>query len=467
MLRFFKTNAFYQIFSLLILFILIRLPSFIYKMPLLIPEVKWQLTGESLVNGNLLYVDVLDNLGPLSAFIYAIVHFLVGRSIFAYHLIAFILTLFHIFYFTLLAHRKGLFLERNYVPGLILITFYSLSFDFLTLSPALMGSTFLLLAFGSFIKQIERFGATDEVFGIGAYIGIAFLFYPPLCVFFIWVLLALNLYTGASLRQQFLVIFGFIFPITLVGIWYFIDGHFSNFYQYFILSIFQKRQFIFNNINGLISSYLLPLILAVLGFFVALSTSKYSNFQTRAQQLVLLWVFFGLLSIVLMPFFSPMQFIPFVLPFAYFTILFFANYKKGYVGEIIFLVVFAFIIFVNFQAFLPSLSNKIFSKLDNQIVQNLDKQPAVSGKKIFVLGNDIAPYVFNQTSTPYINWSLAKYEFTQLNNYENVINIISNFEKDPPQYIFDQENFIPKLFERIPELNKKYVKVGDGLYKKK
>lgn len=445
---------------------MVRLPAFLYDIPFLIPELKWQLTGEQLAAGNLLYVDVLDNIGPFSGLVYSAIHLLVGRSTTTYHVLAFVLTAIQIFYFTILAHKKGLFKDRNYIPGLIIIIYYSLSFDFYTLSPALMGILFLLFAFGAFLSQIEKSRATDEVFGIGVYIGIAFLFYPPLFIFFLWILVALNLYTGVKLRQQFLVIFGLLFPITIVAIWYFIDGHFSNFYQYFILQVFEKRQFILNDFSGLLTSFVLPLIFGVLGFFVVLGTSKYNNFQTRAQQIILLWFVAAVLSVALMPFLAPMQFLPFVVPMAYFTILYFASFKKMWVAELVFLTLFIGILIINFQGFIPSFSKISFSKLDEMRIDNNKPNSAnIINSRVLVMGDDLTPYRNNKTATAYVNWSLCKSEFVNINNYENVINIIQNFEKDPPEYIFDQENLLPKVFQRIPDLGKKYVKFKEGIYR--
>jgi hypothetical protein len=464
LLQFFKANAFYQIFSLIFLLLLVRLPSFLFDVPLLIPELKWQLTGEQLAAGNLLYVDVLDNIGPFSGMIYGLVHYFVGRSTTAYHNLALILTAIQIFYFTLLVHKKSVFKERNYVPGLVLILFFSLSFDFYTLSPALMGNTFLLLAFGSFLSQIERNGASDDVFEIGVFIGIAFLFYPPLFIFFLWIMLALNLFTGAKIRQQFLVIFGLLLPILLVGIWYFIDGHFGNYYRFFLLQVFEKRQFILNDFKGLLVSFIIPLVIGVLGFFMVLGSSKYNNFQTRSQQVILLWFLAAILSIALMPFLAPMQFITFVVPLAYFAILYFANFKKIWIAELIFLFVFIAVLFINYQAFIPKFANVNLAKLDKLRISENKKDKDIENKKVLVLGNDLSPYIANKTATPYINWNLSKTEFVNIDNYENVINIIHNFDKDPPQIIFDQENLLEKVFQRIPKLAVKYKKIREGVF---
>jgi hypothetical protein len=446
---------------------LVWLPVFLYDVPLLIPELKWLLTGERLASGNMLYVDVLDDIGPFSGLVYALIHFFVGRSIFAYHILAFIVTAIQIFYFTLMVHRRGLFKERNYVPGLILTLYFCLSFDFYTLSPALMGNMFIMLAFGSFLGQIERYNESNEVFEIGVYLGIAFLFYPPLFIFFLWILVGLNLFTGARIRQQFLVIFGLIFPIAVVGVWYFIDGNLTNFNQYFLLQVFEKRQFILNDFKGLISSFIFPIIIGVLGFFMVLGSSKFNNFQTRAQQIILLWFLAAILSIALMPFLAPMQFIHFVVPLAYFAILYFANFKKVWLGELVFLGLFLGVLFINYQAFVPKLKNIGMSKLDKIRVNISKKNSEITNKKVFVMGNDLSPYILNKTATPYINWNLSKADFSNINNYDNVIKIIENFEKDPPEYIFDQENLLEKVFIRIPNLGKNYIKIKEGLYKLK
>ncbi len=467
MLQFFKVNAYYQIFSLIFLLILVWLPVFLYELPLLIPELKWLLAGEQLASGNLLYVDLIDDIGPFSGLTYALIHFFVGRSILAYHILAFIIIAIQVFYFTLLVHRKGLFKDRNYVPGLVLALYFCLSFDFYTLSPALMGNMFLLLAFSSFLNQIERFNESNEVFEIGVYLGVAFLFYPPLVIFFLWILVALNLFTGARIRQQFLAIFGLIFPIAIVGIWYFIDGNLSSFNQYFLLQVFEKRQFILNDFKGLISSFIFPIIIGVLGFFTVLGTSKYSNFQTRAQQIILLWFVAAILSIAFIPFLAPMQFIHFVVPLAYFAILYFANFKKTWIAELLFLGLFMVVLFINYQAFIPKLESISMSKLEKMRVKVSNENPEIINKKVFVMGNDLSPYILNKTATPYINWNLSKTDFSNINSYDNVIKIIENFEKDTPQYIFDQENLLEKVFLRIPNLGKKYVKIKNGLYKLK
>jgi hypothetical protein len=59
---------------------LLRLPYLISSEWLSIPELRWLLVGETLNEGDLLYVDILDDIGPLSAYVYSVLNFLFGRS---------------------------------------------------------------------------------------------------------------------------------------------------------------------------------------------------------------------------------------------------------------------------------------------------------------------------------------------------------------------------------------------------
>jgi hypothetical protein len=65
-----------------------------------------------------------------------------------------------------------------------------------------------------------------------------------------------------------------------------------------------------------------------------------------------------------------------------------------------------------------------------------------------------------------LNWNLAKYEIENLDNYDNVISILRNFEKDSPDIIIDKVNLAPKLFKRIPALERQYKLVEKGVYKR-
>ena len=102
MLSFFKVNAVYQIFSLLILLILIRIPVYLVGLPQLIPELQWMLVGEQINKGFMLYADIWDNTAPLSALVYAGLDGLFGRSQTVYQMAALTVASFQVIYFNVM-----------------------------------------------------------------------------------------------------------------------------------------------------------------------------------------------------------------------------------------------------------------------------------------------------------------------------------------------------------------------------
>src|SRR5690554_580906 len=131
--------------GILFLMVILRIPYMLLEIPLLQPELVWMLTGERLAHGFSMYVDIIDDNGPLSAGIYWLIHVFVGKSFLAYQLIAGLIILFQIFYINSLFIQYKAFEENTYIPALVMTVLFHLSFDFLTLSPALMGTTFILL----------------------------------------------------------------------------------------------------------------------------------------------------------------------------------------------------------------------------------------------------------------------------------------------------------------------------------
>ncbi len=464
MLSFFRVNAIYQIFSLLILLILFRLPLYLFGVPELIPELQWMLVGEQINKGFVMYSEIWDNTAPLAAFVYAGIDKIFGRSQGAYQIVAFLVAAFQVIYFNVLINDRDILQKRNYLPGLFYVVFLNISFDCCTLSPALLGSSFILLAFGTLVRQISRLQATDEVFEIGFYIGLATLFYPPAGVFIFWAIASLAFFSGATLRQHSLAIFGFLFPIFLTVLFFYMYGTYESFSANFVSSVFQIRQYNLNDFTTLVATLLIPFALGIMGFLRLVNAVGFVNFQIRCQQVMMLWAITGFLSIGLMPFLAPMQFIIFVPVWSFFALYFFSTIKKKVVAEFIFLLLLGVVLLIHYDGIyfkgLESLTQL------RSLVLKESKITNVKQKKILVLGNGMEEYKDNYLATPYLNWNLAKYELEQLDNYNNVINILRNFENDSPEFIIDKVNLAPKLFKRIPVLQRRYKKIEDNVYQR-
>lgn len=467
MLSFFRVNASYQNFSLVLFFTLLRLPFVWSEVPLLIPELSWMLVGEQMNRGFLLYRDIWDNVSPLSGVVYWTIDSLFGRSQLAYQAAAFAVSVFQILYFNYVLRSKDVLPERSHVPGAIYALYLSMSFDLATLSPMLMSTSFLLLAFGVGVKMLERRLVTNEIFEMGFYIGIATLFYLPSALFMAWAFVTLLFYTGATLRQHVLGFFGSLFPLLMVMLFFYLNDGVENLNRNLLTSVFQVKQYALNDFSSLIISLLFPFMIGILGFMRMLTGSRLVNFQSRVQQSMALWFITAVLLIPLMQYLAPMQFVMFIPPAAFFSTYYFQSFKKRWIAEFIFIGVAGGILLINYQGLLsldPTLS---IGRLESLRAKSALLPEEIRMKRILVIGEDEGEYLNNYTATPYLNWDLARYDMGSLDNFDSVIHIYNNFSQDPPEYIIDKENVMPKLFIRVPALKKRYKpSPWKGIYQK-
>lgn len=456
MLSIFKGNSTFQVVCLVVFFLGIRLSVLIFKVPLLVPELNWMLVGEQMNRGFILYSDIWDNTSPLSACVYWAIDYFVGRSQLAYQGVAVAISLFQVLYFNYMIANRDVFPRRNYVPGLLYALLLNISFDLTTLSPTLMATTFLLLAMGGFIKILARRQVTNEVFEVGLYIGIATLFYLPTYLFVIWMVTCLLFYTGANIRHHLLGFFGSVFPMLMVILLFYLNDGLDSLNRNLFASVFKVNQFTLPDFYTLIATLTIPMILGVLGLFRIFTYSRFVHFQTQVQQTMAIWFIVSLLTVPLMQYLAPSQFILSIPAIAFFASNYFESFKKRIQSELIFLVSFGGVLFFLYNGILGILPQAFLGRLDNMKAKPALLPKEIAGRKILVLGVDEGEYINNFTATPYLNWNLARYDLQNLNNFESVIHVSNNFKKDPPEYIIDKEKLMPKIFQRIPDLKHGY-----------
>ncbi|MFB0908890.1 MAG: hypothetical protein QMB03_11565, partial [Spirosomataceae bacterium] len=164
MITFLRINSPFLVFAIVLLLLLLKLPFISSELPTLLPEMEWMVLGQKMSEGNTLYTEIWTSVAPLSAFVYWLVNLFMGQEQFAYELTAYLFIIFQAVYLSIITNRREFFLERNYVVGAVYVLLANLSFDLGKLSPALMGTTFLINAYNSFSKQIgNRDGVSDDV----------------------------------------------------------------------------------------------------------------------------------------------------------------------------------------------------------------------------------------------------------------------------------------------------------------
>ncbi len=466
MLNFFRVNARYQTFSLVIFFLLLRLPFFIGGSPLLIPELSWMLVGEQMGHGFMLYKDVWDNVSPLSGMTYWLIDSIFGRSQWAFQFAAIGVSLIQLLYFNYIVHSKDIFHQRTFVPGALYAIFLNISFDLGTLSPMLMANTFLLFAFGSIVKMLVQKELSVQVFEMGLYLGIAALFYLPTSVFMIWSFLTLLFYTSSTIRYHLLGLFGSVFPMLMVVLFFYINNSVDSLNRNLLTSVFQVKQYNLNDFLSLFITLFLPLLFGVLGFMRITRGVRFVNYQNRVQQVMALWFLVALTTIPLMQYLAPMQFVIFIPPMAFFATYYFQSFRKrNFFDELQFTGMAAIILLLQYQGMRGIIPGLNVLKLENLRSKLASLPPEINNKRILVLGHHEGEYLNNFTATPYLNWDLASPFLRNLDNYENVIQAYDNFKKDPPEYVIDKANVMPKLLNRVPALKKQYhLSAWKGIY---
>ena len=467
MLSFFRVNAPYQALILALLYIALRIPLLLSDTPLLIPELSWILVGEQMSRGFLLFRDIWDNVSPISGMVYWGLDSLFGRSQFVYQIAATLLGVFQILYFDYILRSKDVFAERSYIPGLLYAVFLTISFDLSTLSPMLMASSLLLLSLGAIIRILSRRQVGSEVFEMGFYIGLAALFYLPAGFFAFWAASCLLLFTGATAREHLLGFFGTLFPLSMVLLYFYLIDGIESLNRNLLASVFSVRQYELNDFASLFLSLFLPLLLGLLGF-LRIFRLRSTTFQANMQQVMAIWFILCVLMIPLMQYLAPMQFVFFIPPAVFFSYYYFQSFKRRWLSELLFLLSFVAITGVYYLGVYDWIPNSSFSKLENLRTKEALLPAEIHQKKIVVFGEEEGEYLTNITATPYLNWDLASYDLLNLDQFDSVIHVYDNFTKDPPEYIIDKVGITPKLFGRIPALEKKYTKTEwEGIYKRR
>jgi hypothetical protein len=467
LLSYFRINDPYRLIIIFIALILFRLPFFISSDWFTIQELSWMIIGERMNEGAMLYVGVWDDIGPLSAWVYRFLDFTFGRSQLALQIFGLLLFFFQVFYVNHISLKNKLYNENNYLPALFYGILGLISFNIITLSPQLLGLTFVLLSMNSLFSHIETRNKTDKnLLNSGLYLGIAALFYLPYFVLTFVLIVSLVFFTNTIRRRYLLLIYGVFVPFLLcwlVYVWYGKTNELFGIYFHSLFN-FETAQFLtYKSILVLSGSTILFFSLAVLK---TLSGFGFTIFQVRIQKIIF---FTAVVTFVIYYLYSNNDGLSFIMFFpwvAFFLSHFFLSIKKKFKREFGFLIylfsILALYVGITFQ----TIDLNDILDFDSVILDTSVGNETYADKKILVLGPDIKPYYIGKQATPYFNWNLSKVQLEHLNYYDNLEAIDKNIRGDMPEYILDQINLAPELLKSIPLLGKEYEYLGNGIYQR-
>jgi hypothetical protein len=450
--------------GIVFLLAILRVPYLLLDIPLLQPELMWMLIGERMSKGYSMYVDIIDDTGALSSGVYWLIHLVAGRSLLTYHLMAALIILFQISYINYILIQYKAFEENTYIPALVMMVLFHLSFDFLTLSPALMGSTFILLALGQLFSQTVRHQDQPEpVFLVGLFGGIALCFHFPLMVFLPFLLAAGLIISGYSLHQLLLCLTGYFLPIILCGLYYFwIDG-FSEFITGFVYSI--RIIDVYRHVSywDLASLLSLALFFTFWGFVLGFLLKRLTVNQQKQNQLIILYLVFAILPLVAANRLTPYQLVVLLPGMTYYISQIFIYLSQKKLTTLAF---YAFLFGVPLMGY-GWISQKLPDGMNNYAVNTDSRYAITENSTVLVLGQDLGYYRNASLAGPYLNYQLSKPVLAEYKNYPALTKIFLSFKKERPEYIIDEEGTFTTLLEHLPELANDYRREKEGVYRLK
>ncbi|AGA77803.1 hypothetical protein Echvi_1538 [Echinicola vietnamensis DSM 17526] len=438
----------------------LSLPYVLMDIPLLSPELSWMLVGERLANGHFLYVDIVDDIGPLSAYVYWLIDYVAGRSWWMYKLLAASIILFQIYYVNRLFIRYKAFDNTSYIPALVMLVLFHFSFDLLTLSPALMGTTFIILALGQLFSQtLLNEQNTESILLVGLYGGIAVCFHFPMIVFLPFLLVAGVTVSGFSFNQLVLSLAGYFQPFVLCCIYFFWIGGLPEFITEFVLATRITSSYPHVTYIDLLTLLAAPLLFAVIGYFVGTVTTSITVNQQKQKQLMLLYTIFAIFSIFIANRRTPYQMVIMLPGLTYFIAQIFLYLTNRKQLNVLF---YTFILIIPTAGYAWTIYKIQSNKTWNY---TLDDTVQPQAEKIVILGDEISAYQHATLASPYLNYRLSKRVLTDYSNQENMMEVYLNFVEEKPTLIYDQEGLFEKITERIPALAKRYQKEQQGVYR--
>lgn len=456
MIRYFRINDPYRLVGLLVLLLIISVPLFIDSPSVTRPELKDILLGEKMNEGFVLYSEIADNTGPLSAWFMEFVESAFGRSLLARRILAFIIIFLQGAYIGIMLINRKAFNENTYIPSLIFCLLFLFSYDTLALSGELVGSIFLLLALNNLFKEIEFRTQRDEtVLNLGLYISVASLFSFAFWIYLLYITIVLIFFTRSTLRKFLLLAFGFALPHALVLSLGYLNGSPHKVWEYYYLFNLGFEREILVHSNALLLLGALPLAYFVISIIMLQRDARFSKYQSLLLQVMFLWFGFSLAYLFLCKELRPQNLIVFIPALAFLFTHFFLFIRRRKFAEINAWILFTGIIAGSYLS--------RYQKIPGIDYTNLTVAPEQSeynNRRILVLGDDLAYYRNNLLATSYLNWKLSENIFRNPDYYENLTEVYHAFTYDPPEVVIDRENLLRPFLDRAPQLKDMYRRQG-------
>jgi hypothetical protein len=457
-LRFFKSSLPAQLLVLLALVLALRLPLLWLGLPVSAAELRLLLLGEGVASGAWPYRDLYDSTAPLAAAAAGVLELAWSRPLLLYRLAALGILLVQALRFNTVLNRADVHPERGYLAGLTYLVVASITSDLDTLSPLLIGHTFIIFALSALLPTSREGYDNRRLFRAGFLVGLAALCYLPLAFFVLLGLFAVLVFAANSFRSGLLLVCGFLSPYALVATVFLYVGVLPNFSG---MHLERGMRPAVAAADGLPPAVAWPLlagvaVLLLLALLRAGGTALGLVFQSKFRQLMLVWMLVALAVLAVGHGLAPGSLLLLLPPLTYFGLYLWQRLpgRAGWVPELLFVMVLGLVVVLRYRDLVPGLPGLLrlppesaFAPQPNPAYRRL-----AAGRSVLVLGPDRRVYLAHPAARPYLDWPLAEADFNHLNEYAAVVRVGRSFGPRPPAYILDQDKLLPQLRHLLPQV---------------
>jgi hypothetical protein len=237
--------------------------------------------------------------------------------------------------------------ERTFLPALFYILIGGLFPEFQVLNPVLPATIFLILSIIRIMDGYHITGTAYSFFDAGILIGMGSLFYANLIWFGLLLIIAIILLRTGNLKELVISLAGLLTPFLITfGIYYVAGKDVGSLSKLFGADLFSKTAgYQFSRLNtGAIVFYCVLILISVVQLLKYVNSKKIKSRKTFS---LLIWTFLiTALVYILIPSVSVEMIWLTGIPVSYLFANYFLSVKKKLVPEILFFLVFLFIILI-------------------------------------------------------------------------------------------------------------------------
>jgi hypothetical protein len=466
MIQLFRIGSADRLLLLLGFYALLHLPYLIFNDHILVQELLRLRLGERLADGWRLYVQAADDTAPLPALLYGLLA-KAGLCDFRFlRFFAALLIWYQAMWFNRMAVRYQLVSDRNYLIAFFYLIFIHCSADACSLSPALLGLTFFLYAFGHFFRILKDGANSEDAMLTGLWLGLAGICFQPFLILLIPVFLSAILFSGLRINDYFLILAASLLPSLCFYGFFLFQGGTDDFLSCFLagFQLTPSLSFIHPGLLLSIASVLLFLSLAAWVF-------ANQNSRVNLQRLGFNVFFFSSLTAFGAVFIGSVRMGESLLLLVPATAFFCAQFtllsRRMLLNELAGLIIILLFATAFYQQSQPQGALAAYNR--DLFLKEPPKGFVVNfrSKSILLLSNDFRFYTGNKAATRFFRYYQSGLRKEMTNTYEGLIYLYQCLEEDPPAIIYDPSGYMDRVAVHMPEFRRCYrSSFYPGLYER-